>query len=129
MRRLIATVAVLLAVSAPAWAAQDSTGERAEQARQRFEQMKERLQLTPDQVEKVRPVLMDEAQQLKALRDEYADGGQSRRARLKLAREARGIQGKADDQLKKILSKSQMDEMKKIREERRQQLRERSGRN
>jgi hypothetical protein len=125
---VIGILAVLVAVGAPALAAQDSTQDRAAQARERFEQMKDRLQLTPEQVEKVRPVLLDEARQLQALRDEYRDGG-GRGARRKLAREARSIQSRTDDQLKTILSKSQMDEVKKIREERRQELRKRSGRN
>ncbi len=127
MKTLIATIAVLWVAGMPAYAAQDSAQTQADQARQRFEQIKERLQLTPDQVEQVRPVLTDEMEKLKALRDQHSGEGQSRRARLKLAREARDIQSKADDQLKKILSKSQMDEMKKIREERRQQRSERSG--
>jgi hypothetical protein len=97
-----------------------------DQARQRLEQIKERLKLTPEQVEQVRPIIADEMQKLKALRDSSSGGG-SRRDRMKMARELKRIQGDADDQLKKVLSKEQMNELKKIREERRQQLRERAG--
>ncbi len=61
---------------------------------------------------------------MKAVRDQY-DGDESRRGRLKMARELRHIQGSTDEELKKMLSKQQMEEWKKIREEARQQLRER----
>jgi Spy/CpxP family protein refolding chaperone len=96
-----------------------------EQARQRLEQLKERLKLTPEQIEQVRPILSAEMEKLKALR-ESSSGGGSRRDRLKMARELKRIQDDADDQLKKVLSKEQMNELKKIREERRQQLRDRA---
>jgi hypothetical protein len=43
-----------------------------------------------------------------------------------MAREFKRIQDDADDQLKKVLSKEQMSELKKLRDERRQQLRERA---
>jgi Spy/CpxP family protein refolding chaperone len=95
-----------------------------DQARQRLEQIKERLKLTPEQVEQVRPILSDEVQKLKALRE--ANSGGSRRDRRKMAREFKRIQDEADDQLKKVLSKEQMNELKKLRDERRQQLRDRA---
>jgi hypothetical protein len=124
MRNVIATMAVLMLGAVPLRGAQDVTQPRAEQARQRLDQIKDRLQLTPEQVERVQPVLADEMQKVKALRDKDDAAGQSRRGRLKLARELRDIQDKSDDQLKTILSQPQMEEMKKIREERRQQLRD-----
>jgi hypothetical protein len=95
-----------------------------DQARQRLEQIKERLKLTPEQVEQVRPILADEVEKLKALREKNSGG--SRRDRRKMAREFKGIQDEADDRLKKVLSKEQMKELKKIRDERRQQLRDRA---
>jgi len=136
MKDLIIAVALLMVCAAPTRAAaQEQTpappkGEqaRADQARERLEQFKERLNLTPEQIEGVRPVLVEEAQQLKALREKAGDTGQNRRARLTLARELRAIQDRTDDQLKKVLSKEQMNELKKIREERREQLRDRAGR-
>ena len=92
---------------------------------QQLEQMKQRLQLTPEQVEQVRPILQDEFQKLRALREQ--SGGGSRRDRMHMGRAARGIRKEADEKLKKILSKKQMEELKKIREERKQQFRERSA--
>jgi CubicO group peptidase (beta-lactamase class C family) len=96
------------------------------QARERLKQLEERLALTPDQKERLRPVLQDELQQLKALREQQQSGNNSRRDRRKLARDFRHIQSETDKKLRAILSASQMTEMKKIREEWRQQLRDRA---
>jgi t-SNARE complex subunit (syntaxin) len=108
---------------------QGQTQPQMEQARERLQQIKDRLQLTPEQAEQVRPVFVEEIQQLKAVRDKYKsdDGDQNRRAKLKIAREMRGIQKATDDKLQKILSAQQMDEMKKLREEWRQQMRDRTA--
>jgi len=91
--------------------------------------MKDRLQLTPEQEEQVRPIFIDELRQLKALRDKYvnddADQGR-RRGRLKMARELKDIQKATDDKLKPILTSPQMDELKKIRQEWRERASERA---
>src|SRR5215471_13993381 len=77
-------------------------------------------------LEQVRPILIDELQQLRAVQQKYNAGDQNRRANLRMARELRDIQSSTDDKLGKILSKKQIDEMKKIREELRQERRERA---
>ena len=136
MKDLIVAVALLTVCAAPtrvgaqeqAPVAPRGGQTQADAAIERLEQFKERLKLTPDQVERVRPVLIEEAQKLKALREKADDSGRSRRARLELARELRAIRDQTDNQLKKVLSKEQMNELKKIREERREQLRDRAGR-
>lgn len=135
MRRLVVIFAFLLSTipALPTAFAQAPTQAPApeqlpERARQRLDQMKERLALTPEQIDQVRPIWIAEAQKLKALRDKHpAGGGGSRRDRLKLARELRDIQHDTDEQLEKVLSKDQMKELKKLRDEWRQQLRERAG--
>ena len=124
MKHTVLVLALLLMSAAPAWARQHSVAEQqTEQVRQRIEAIKERLALTPEQIEQMRPVLEDEVRKIKAVREKYSGSGQSRRTKLKMARELRDIQSAADERLRKILSKQQMDEMKKIREERREQLR------
>jgi isopropylmalate/homocitrate/citramalate synthase len=138
MKDLIVAIALLTICAAPApmlaaaheqdAAPPQGAQAQAGQALERLEQLKARLKMTPEQVERVRPVLIEEAQKLKALREKADDTGESRRARRKLARELRAIQDRTDDQLKKVLSKEQMNELKKIREERREQLRDRAGR-
>jgi hypothetical protein len=97
----------------------------SEQARQRLEQIKERLALTPEQAEQVRPIFQEEVQKLKALRETHSGGG--RRDRRKMGRELKRIQGETDDRLKQVLSKEQMKELKTLRDEWRQQLRDRAS--
>jgi Spy/CpxP family protein refolding chaperone len=126
MLRTITIVALLLTVAAPSSARQASaTPPPSERAGQQLQEIKDRLALTPDQIEQLRPVFTEEVQKVQALRDKYK-GDTSRRTRLKMARELRSIQDGADEQLKKILTKPQMDEMKKIRAERREQLKRRA---
>jgi Spy/CpxP family protein refolding chaperone len=126
MKRLVIILTLLLigSISPRASAQEPNAPAMPDQARQRLEQIKERLKLTPEQVEQVRPILTDEVQKLKALRESNSGGG--RRDRRKMAREFKRIQDDADDQLKKVLSKEQMSELKKLRDERRQQMRERA---
>ena len=135
MKKFVVILALLVIGTLPTRAGATAAGQEPtapaapsavpDQARQRLEQIKERLKLTPEQVEQVRPILSDEVQKLKALRE--SNSGGSRRDRRKMAREFKRIQGEADDQLKKVLSKEQMSELKKMRDERRQQLRDRAA--
>jgi hypothetical protein len=135
MKRFVIVLALMLIwapLAVPASAAQETTAQPApaapagaEQASKRLEEIKARLALTPEQVEQVRPILQDEVQKLKALREKRSGGG--RRERRKMGRELKDIQGETDDQLEKVLSKEQMKELKKLRDEWRQQLRERAA--
>jgi Spy/CpxP family protein refolding chaperone len=128
MNRLLIILALLFVGIFPAVGQEPGAAQvMPDQARQRLEQIKERLTLTPEQVEQVRPIVSDEMQKLKALREKGSGGG-SRRDRMKMAREFKRIQDETDDRLKKVLSKEQMNELKKLREERKQELRERAGR-
>jgi hypothetical protein len=112
-----------LAVAGPAAVA---NAQQPDRIQQRLEEIKDRLSLTPEQVEQVRPVLTDEAQKLRALRDEYEGDNQSRRSRRSMARELRDIRSDADKKLTRILSKPQMEELKKLREQWREELRDRA---
>jgi len=95
-----------------------------EQVRQRLEDIKTRLNLTPAQGEQVRPIRLDEVQQLRAVQEKYSTD-QSRGSRLRMLRELRDVQSKTQVKYSKILSKQQMDELKKIREEWIEERRER----
>ena len=123
----LAVVLAIVAASPAMTGAQQPTDAQKAPAQERMQKMKDRLQLTPEQVEQVRPILTEEMEQLRALRDKHR-GEQSRRARLRAARELKDIQENTDKKLKKVLTKKQMDELKKIREENREQLRDRAGR-
>ncbi len=122
-RKLLGLLAVLVA-SVPVLAAQEpAEGQRGEKMQQRLQQVKERLNLTPEQIEQVRPVFMDEMQQMKAVRDKYGTENQNRRTKFKMARELRGIRENADQKLQTILSKQQIAELKKMRKEWREESR------
>jgi hypothetical protein len=125
-KTIAAVLTLLLASAMTASAGQAKESQvNAEQVRERLEQIKVRLELTPQQVEQIRPVLEEEVQKLKAVRDKYSGREPNVRTRLQIARELRDIQSAGDEKLQKILSKKQMEEMKKIREEFREELRER----
>lgn len=128
--RKITVVLVLTLLLAPALLhgrAQDAP-KKPEALQDRVEQLKDRLQLTPEQVEQVRPVLAEEFRQLQAIREKYAAGEGKRRARIKMGREMRGVLDAADEKLRKILSKSQMDQLEAMRKEARDRFRDAGGR-
>ena len=109
MKRLVPLIAMMLKV------------------RQRLEAIKDRLELTPEQIEEVRPLLMEEAKKLRAVREAY--DGDDQNIRQRMARDLRGVQNATDELLQTILSQKQMEEVEKIREEGRQRIRERAGLN
>jgi hypothetical protein len=134
MRIAIGTVMLVVAVLAPAGAGQNAgtpgsqdRQDRQERLRQQLEEIKRRLDLTDAQVEQIRPVLASEGEKLRAVLEKRAGGGQSRRDRRNMAKEVRAIRSDADDALKRILTKPQMAELEKLREERRDEFRKRSG--
>jgi hypothetical protein len=52
---------------------------------------------------------------MKAVRDDYGVENQSRRSRRRMARELRAIRSHGDARLKLILSRAQMEELRTIR--------------
>jgi hypothetical protein len=123
---LMVTALLVPARSLAGQAPASQASPQAEQLQERLQELEARLSLTPEQKERLRPVLAEELQRLKALREKSQGGVAGRRKRRKLARELREIQSDADRKLKAILSEAQMAELKKIREERRQQIRDRA---
>jgi periplasmic protein CpxP/Spy len=119
IRKLLLT-ALLTGLAASVGSAQ--SGERADVVQQRLAETRERLKLTPEQEQKVVPILREEMQQLRELRD--STDMSSRRDKRRAGRKLRDIQNNTDDKLKDILSKEQMKELKRIREERREQMRQ-----
>jgi len=97
-----------------------------ELVRQRLEEIKTRLQLPPAQVEQVRPILVDEVQQLRAVQEKYAKD-QSAGYRLRMLRDLREVLNKTDEKYAKVLSKQQLEELKKIRQEWIEERRERGN--
>jgi len=95
-----------------------------ERLNQRMQQVKDQLQVTPEQADQIRPLFVDELQQLKAILDRYGDPRDaSLMTKRKMRLESKSIQERTDDQLKTILSKQQMKDLEKLREQWRQERR------
>jgi Spy/CpxP family protein refolding chaperone len=127
MKHLILIFGLALLTPAASRLALAQEDQAAPSARKQIENLKERLKLTPEQVEKVKPILEQQRQKLRELR-EQSGGERSRRGRVGMARQARKIRKETDAELKQILSPEQMKELDKIREERRGRARERMRR-
>jgi hypothetical protein len=112
-----------LALCVPGLVAQDNMsgqgmaaqGDKAE-AMQKLEKMSAALQLTPLQKQQVRPILMEEAPKLKALKSDTSLGP------LQKAMQMRQIADATDAKLKPILSPSQYQTWEQIRAQERQQM-------
>jgi hypothetical protein len=117
---MVSAAAVLLVSALPA---QTDRQDRPDQAAARIEQLQQRLNMTPEQVERARPVLEHEAQQMREVLRDFDRNSASMRDKRKVARQLKSIRENADKHLKGILTPAQMDTLKRIREERREQMR------
>jgi hypothetical protein len=123
MKRMVGILAVLLATTFSALAGQpERDPQRSERVLQRFQVVEDRLSLTPAQAERVRPLLAGALLSMKAVRDDYGVENQTRRSRRRMARELRAIRSHADKRLKLILSWAQMEELRTIRREWRNEI-------
>jgi len=126
MNKVIAVILLLssfLSTSSIAQNTPSHSAVNAEEIQKRVDEFKSRLQITPEQTEKLRPIFQEEAEKLRALRDKNPEDT-SRRARISKLREAKSIQEEFDGKYEKILSADQMKEWKKMRKERRAKLRD-----
>ena len=87
--------------------------------------IKTRLGLTEEQEAKIRPILEDESAKRHAIFEKYQ--GQGRQSRSSLRDELQQLRATTDQRLGTILTKTQMEEYRKMREEARQHMRR--GRN
>ena len=85
-------------------------------ALQKLEKMSAALKLTPQQKQQVRPILMEEAPKLKALKTDTSLGP------LQKAMKMRQIADDTDAKLKPILTPSQYQTWEQMREQERQQM-------
>jgi Spy/CpxP family protein refolding chaperone len=101
--------------------------DRASQAQERLAELQTRLKLTPDQTEKLRPVIQQEMAELKAVKDKYAMDT-SHNGRKNMFRDMKKVQEKYSGQIAAVLTPEQQSEWKKIKEERKQEYKEKRGR-
>jgi hypothetical protein len=90
----------------------------------KIQELRDRLALTPEQEQKIAPLLEARNQKLRDLRAKYGDDA-SRREKLGMMREAKAIQKDFDAQLEPILTKDQMKQWQQSRDEARAAARER----
>ena len=85
-------------------------------AMQKLEQMSAALKLTPQQKQQIRPILMEEAPKLRALKDNTSLGP------LQKAMQMRQIADATDAKLKPILNQQQYQTWEQMRAQERQQM-------
>jgi len=111
-----------MAVSAPTLMAQDASavggGAQANNAEalQKLEKMAAALQLTPAQKQQVRPILIEEAPKLKAIKENTS------LRPMQKAMQLRQIADATDAKLKPILTPQQYQTWQQMREQERQQM-------
>jgi hypothetical protein len=90
----------------------------------KIQELRERLALTPEQEQKIAPLLEARNQKLRDLRANYGDDA-SRRGKMAMLREGKAIQKEFDAQIEPILTKDQLQEWQQLRAEMRSAARER----
>jgi Spy/CpxP family protein refolding chaperone len=100
---------------------------RSAQAEERIAELQSRLKLTPEQTDRLRPILQQERAELQAVREKYASDT-SRKGKKDKMRDMKSIQEKYSGQIAAVLTPEQIAEWKKIKEERKQELKEKHSR-
>jgi hypothetical protein len=117
MKKFLGVIAVLLVTTFPALADQpERDPQQLEQVRQRFEEVRDRLALTPGQAERVEPVIAGMILVMKDVRDNRDVESRSGPGRRRMNRELRAIRAYAQARLKPVLSWAQRCELQTILE-------------
>jgi Spy/CpxP family protein refolding chaperone len=101
-----------------------ATEEQKQHMADRLEEMKKRLNLTPDQEARIRPLVQQEREKIQAIRQKYA-GDTSRKARTSMMQELKPVRQHFQQEVEKILTPDQMKEWAKMRQEMKEELKER----
>jgi protein CpxP len=83
----------------------------AESADQQLQMLSEKLNLTDDQKAKVKPILQDQMQQMKAVREDSSLSQEQKRAKMKSVHES------LHDQINAVLTPEQQAKFKQMRQE------------
>lgn len=118
MKKLLGVLAVVLVTTVPTLADQPVRDpQQLEQVRKRFQEVRDRLALTPAQAERVEPVIAGMILVMNDVRED--DRGVEDRCGpgcRRMKRELRAIRSYAEARLKPVLSRAQRDELKTILE-------------
>jgi hypothetical protein len=103
--------------------AQDAAKEeRIEKLEDRLANWKQRMNLTPAQVEQVRPIVIEELKKAGAEVIVYNDSSKLPRDKIRLAWDLKRIREDSDKKLQPVLTGAQMATLKQIRAENREDL-------
>ena len=127
IRRLTTSLVLglFLATSALAQQAGDAEAKK-EQGQERLEKLKERLKLTPKQTETLKPMIQAEVAELSAIKEKYVSDT-SRRGKVSMVREMKPIYERYQRQIQAVLTPEQQTEWKKIKDERKKELKAQRG--
>ena len=114
-------LAIFLVAAPDVWCGQHGSAQNPEKA---FEKLKERLNLTDEQEEEIRPIIEQKHLKQKEIFQKYQ--GRSKEERQAMWGELQEVQNNTQEQLHEILSEEQIEEYKKIREEKKEHMQERS---
>jgi hypothetical protein len=120
---MAAAMLAVFALSGTVQLAQAAEGARSnsEAAQLAMGQLRERLELTPDQEARIAPLVQARNQKLKALRDSM-DAGASRREKRGALKQARAIQSEFVSKVEPLLTDPQKKEWEAIRQEMRDEM-------
>ena len=117
MKKFLGVLAVLLITTFSTLAEQpERDPQQLEQVRQRFEEVRDRLALTPAQAERVEPVIAGMILVMNDVREDRDVESRSGAGRRRVNRELRAIRSYAQARLKPVLSWAQRCELQTILE-------------
>jgi Spy/CpxP family protein refolding chaperone len=118
-------IALFVLVAVPVLGAQDKPDQdKTREHRDRMDKLRERLDLTDEQEEQLRPVMMDNAKELRELRQQ-SEGGEPSKESAKATREKLHEMMKAHrEKIAAILTPEQMTEFDKLQQEWAQHMRQ-----
>jgi Spy/CpxP family protein refolding chaperone len=93
---------------------------------ERFAELQSRLKLTPEQSDALQPILEQEADELRAIKEKHASDT-SRGDKKNMLSEMKGVQERYEGQIAAVLTSNQMSEWKKIKAERREEIKQSRG--
>lgn len=120
----VAAVAIWAAFAAVSVTYAQDADSRIEKLEDRLADWKARMNLSPEQVQQIRPIVVEELKEVAPIALRYDPNDHRPRTKIQMARELKKIRDKADKQLKPILTGAQWDTLQEIRKETKDDIKE-----
>jgi Spy/CpxP family protein refolding chaperone len=115
MRIITLAIALFTAVPAVAQEQHGDSAARAAQVKERLAKISRDLNLTPQQVDQLRPIVQQEVAELRALREKHK-GDKSTATRKAVGQEMKEIQARYEPQISAVLTPEQQAQWKQMKE-------------